>query len=41
MEQKESPSFFVPHQFVKKKLRIKYEGLLEKVRKMDLTVGNR
>ena len=34
----EKPAFFIPDQFVKKKLRMKYEELVNKVRKMDLTI---
>jgi len=29
----------VPDQFVKKKLRMKYENLISKVRNMDLSIG--
>ena len=38
IEKEEKPKFFVPDQFVKRKLRMKYEGLVSKVRHMDLTI---
>lgn len=38
MNRTKKAEFFVPDQFVKKKLRMKYEELVRKVRNMDLSV---
>jgi hypothetical protein len=39
LEEGKEPKFFVPNQFVKRKLKLKYEGLLAKVQNLDLTLS--
>jgi hypothetical protein len=41
LEEGREPKFFVPNQFVKRKLKLKYEDLISKVKNLDLTLNSR
>jgi hypothetical protein len=41
LQEGKEPKFFVPNQFVKRKLRLKYQDLISKMKNLDLTLDNR